>query len=347
MNPWPVLSQFPGPSALAAVWRKYLAEAYEPFQANFLEPKSAPARTIPCPRGCGCHHEVVPFSPRLLPPGMREPALSPNSASALHPPSSIFHPPPFLALCRCDPPRCRPIPVTTEDVVPLKLSWTRLARALCHALRLDPKPDSLNLPTTHQIGSWSADAVPAILTIHYDSREFRADVADLLAQLPRPFILLAPTTAHLEAHTQGLLARVRAAFFSLETIVELTPEGALRALQRPGDLFAPFAPTAQPVAEDIARRLFVLAKALDSEPTLRKASPSTVLRLYCVEALEPDQIARKLGCARSLIYSRLQLLARKLGRHPAELRQYSSHFQAIEDSLSDPRARHIHRLDEF
>ena len=93
----------------------------------------------------------------------------------------------------------------------------------------------------------------------------------------------------------------------------------------------------------IAIKVFQLLQVLDAEAGNHKAVPSTVLRLYCVDGLEPNQIARKLGCARSLVYSRLSLLRKKLGRDPAELRRYSSHIQNIEESLSDSRAKRIYR----
>jgi hypothetical protein len=71
-----------------------------------------------------------------------------------------------------------------------------------------------------------------------------------------------------------------------------------------------------------------------------------------VDCLNASQIATKCGSARSIIYGRLAELRQKLGRDPAELRRYSAHFERIEESLSDPRARSIHRKsaahgDEF
>ncbi len=41
--------------------------------------------------------------------------------------------------------------------------------------------------------------------------------------------------------------------------------------------------------------------------------------------------------------TRLKLLRQNLGRHPAELRHYSTQFERIEESLSDPRARNTYR----
>ena len=82
-----------------------------------------------------------------------------------------------------------------------------------------------------------------------------------------------------------------------------------------------------------------MSKQLDSEVG-KKAQPSLVLRLYCVENWEPDKIAKELKCSRALVYSRLKALAKKLGQSPNQLREFSAHFERIADSLSDSRARH-------
>jgi hypothetical protein len=54
-------------------------------------------------------------------------------------------------------------------------------------------------------------------------------------------------------------------------------------------------------------------------------------------------VARDCNCSPALITLRLQAIEKKLGRKAAELRQISGHFEQIADSLSDPRARRIHR----
>ena len=65
--------------------------------------------------------------------------------------------------------------------------------------------------------------------------------------------------------------------------------------------------------------------------------------LYSSDGLTVRQIAKRRDCARCIVFSRLKLLHRKLGRHPSELRQYSAHFEKIDASLSDPKARRIYR----
>ena len=120
--------------------------------------------------------------------------------------------------------------MTIEDITPLDVNRARLGRALCKALLLNSKTAEFGLPFTTQIGSWSANAVPAILTILPDHEAFRRVVPDLVATLNQPFILLAPTANHLDARSLAHLSRVRAAFFPLETTVTLTGEGALLGL---------------------------------------------------------------------------------------------------------------------
>jgi hypothetical protein len=97
------------------------------------------------------------------------------------------------------------------------------------------------------------------------------------------------------------------------------------------------------VSDDEARRLFALLRELDSVGQPRKAPASMVFRLFCQEGLSRVEVAKRCGCVESLVTLRLKQIEAKLGRKPAELRQVSGHFERIEDSLSDPRARRLRR----
>ena len=176
---------------------------------------------ISCPLGCGCEHFVI----------------------RRHDGSGA------IAACCCEPDTCPDIPLTLADITALEVSWTKLGRALCQALGLDSKTAKLPLPGTRQIGCWSADAVPVILTIQWESQAFRSVIAELFARLGRPFILLGPTNAYMDANCDELLAHAKASFFALENIVILTPQGTLLPRSPPGDLFAKFTP------ESVQRRL--------------------------------------------------------------------------------------------
>jgi DNA-directed RNA polymerase specialized sigma24 family protein len=76
---------------------------------------------------------------------------------------------------------------------------------------------------------------------------------------------------------------------------------------------------------------------------MKAPSVLTVFRLYCMEELTSDQIARKTGCSKTTVVSRLRLIRKKIGVDPASLRRFSSHLQKIEQDISDSRAEHIHR----
>ncbi|HTY88822.1 MAG TPA: hypothetical protein VMB80_15260 [Candidatus Acidoferrum sp.] len=98
-----------------------------------------------------------------------------------------------------------------------------------------------------------------------------------------------------------------------------------------------------PATEDVARQVFALVKELEEDGRWRKASILRVFQLYCVECLPVIKVARWCGCSKSLVFVRLKQLRQKLGRDPAELRQLSSQFEQIEDSIRDPRAEGIYR----
>ena len=354
MNPWQSLEAIPGLVAVAAIWQRRMGEHFPALRATCLEPDDWQVESYPCPRECGCWHKVIlrhDFLARTGAAALTHQLQQSSSSSfsfSSSIPSDSTNPSPeapaAIGVCCCDPPACPDLPLTIADITPLKLNWTRLARELCRALSLNSKFSILPPPHTVQIGAWSAGAIPAILTIQVWRSAFRNAIAETVARLNSPFILLAPTTDQFDAYSQELLARVSAAFFPLDSTVTIAPSGLLLPARPPGELFARFTPHGKdPVPEDTARQLFALAKTLDTGNPKHKAQPSAVLRLYCVDGLEPNQIARELSCARSLVYARLSLLAQKLGRPPAELRQYSSHFQSIEASLSDSRAKRIQR----
>lgn len=315
LPPWGALESIPGQKAVTALWRARLGEWFDDFKTVFLQPTNQLPHAYPCPLECGCWHEVV-----------------------YHGPEDI------TAVCRCDLCRCDPFTLTPADVRLWELRWAPLSRGLCRALGLDFKPAELNLYNTRQIGSWSAAAVPAIMTIQHDAPQFRQVVEALVARLRQPFILFTPTARHLDTGCQELLQGVKAGFFGLDSHVRFTAGGGLQAVHTPGELFAPFT-SAPPEAleEGAARKAFALVKALDAAQPARKASLYTVFRLYCVEGLTVEQVSRRCRCARSLVFLRLGALRRKLGTDLRGMRQYSSHFERIEDSLADYRARRIHR----
>ncbi len=311
--PWPFLASLHTFSHPAAVWRRGLGEDYPAFRAALLEKRNETAQYLPCPRNCGCAHEVI-----------------------RHGAGDI------VAVCRCEPWNCDDLLVGPEEIVCWELSWSRLGRALCRGLGLEHNPSRLGLGNTRQIGSWSAAAVPVILTLAPDARAFRQALVELVARLESPFILLAPTSRHLTAPCLELLNRAKAGFFPIESILALLPNGNLRPVKSPGELFKHFTP--QPKAEDqsVLERAFALAKALDAQFALRPPTPMEVFAGYCLETLNISELARRHRCSRGTILNRLALIRRRTGMDPDCLRKISPHLDHAENVLHDPRASRVH-----
>ncbi len=338
-SPWSALEQIDGPVAIESTWRHWLGDRFDSFRQGFLQRGPAPASYVPCPRGCGCAHEVI-HSTCVL-------AHALSQSTTEH--DSTFNPQPstgtrLLAVCRCESWNCDDLLLTPDDVVLWELGWPRLARSLCRALGLDFQPAELGVHNTRQIGSWSADALPVLLTIQSQRRNFRAVIVQLVARLRERFILLAPTSGWVDAGTHELLASVRAGFFDLATYARFAQHGTVQPTRPPGEMFSAFTPQPrEPIEGDVARRAFALVQQLDSGNAIRPPSTLAVFRLYCLEDQSIGRIARKYHCSTATVFRRLRAICARTGLQPTNLRRLSPHIARIEDQLSDSRARRIHR----
>jgi hypothetical protein len=298
-----------------ALWQSWLGGEFDAFSRAFLRKRKGRTESYPCPRECGCAHGIVE---------RRDGAL--------------------VAVCRCEPWNCDDFAVTAAQASLLELDWRGLGRALCAALKCEQRETDLGLCGARQIGGFSAAAVPVVLSVQDSRKDFNNVVASVASRLGKPFILLAPTSRFVDAGSLGVLKGAGAGFFDLETHVLLMPSGKLQAKTNPMELFAAFVPEPDgQAADDVARQLFGVVKALDSKNVVRKAPVLTVFRLYFVDGLSRAQVAKRCGCVASLITSRIKQIEQTLGKKRDELRGMSSHFQGIEDSLSDSRARRIDR----
>jgi len=93
----------------------------------------------------------------------------------------------------------------------------------------------------------------------------------------------------------------------------------------------------------IAAKVFELLSALDPGKRLRKAPLITVFLLRFRQNLSRSAIARVCDCHKSLVALRLRTIQEKLPWQPRQLRELSEHVEAMQDAVSDSRARHIYR----
>jgi hypothetical protein len=313
VNFWQCLDSIPGCAAAGAVWRRNLGPHYAAFSAAFLQYQSGGVRFYPCPRGCGCAHEVIYHSDGTI-----------------------------VGICRCESWNCEDLCLTPAETACYQLSWPRLGHAICQALGLKAKNAEIALQGTRQIGAWSVEAVPVILTIQSRTTDFRNIVVQLAARLRRRFILLGPTATHFDVASQELLARAEAGFFPLDANLTLTPAGSLRATKIPGELFARFQPDGDgEKREEVARTVFGLLQRLDSEGPAKPPGVLTVFRLYCLENLTAAQVARKCHCSKTTVVERLNLIRAKTGMSLENLRACSTHLTQVQEEMSDSRTRRI------
>ena len=312
-SPWLALEAIPGLVALGPVWRELVGPQFPAFRALCLQPSALQVRAYPCPRGCGCNHAVIPRH---------------DGTGA-------------VAVCRCNPPACPDILLSAFEITPLEVSRPRLGRALSKALGLTHKFAEMPAPGTFQFGAWSADAVPALLTIQVQNSSFRRAVAELAAQLRLPFMLFAPTPDFLDAPSQAILQNLHAGFFALNHQLILTEAGTLQPSAPPGQLFIAFNPQPKEIDLEVAQRVFALVRNLDTEKRLGPPTLLTVFRYYCIEELSSGQIARKCGCSKPSVLRRLGLIRARTGVDPRDLRRLSPHIAKLEEEMADARAGNL------
>jgi hypothetical protein len=305
---WSVLETIPGLIALPGVWRQGFGAAFGPMKDLILHESPHLAQLLPCPRGCGLAHDII-----------------------CRPDGSL------VATCGADPAQPRDIPLTPAEITPWEVSWSKLGHALFEVLELHGKPAPLPLPNTLQIGAWSADGVPAILTVQFCGGTFRRVVAELVARLQVRFILLAPTSFHCNAPCQELLAHARAGFFPLETTVLLSENRGLRATRPPGELFAQFTPPRNETDESEAAQVFRLFRELLAMGTDLAAPPARVFDLMVFKQMTKAETARKCKCVASLITQRVALIESHFAMPIERLRAFASDLKERQRTVNGDR----------
>lgn len=311
---WQLLETIPGPAAVPAVWKASLGTDFTVFREAFLRTLPTPARSYPCPRECGCSHEIVRHKDGTI-----------------------------VAVCRCEPCCCDDIRLTKEDTTILELNWRKLGRAISKAFGFRACDADVGVAHAIQIAAYSEQAVPVIATAVNDPDTFHHVVMALAGRLRGRFILIAPTSDFLDGASQGVLAGLQSCFLALDTSVILTPQGSLRTTRPPAELLAGVATDAkEPPPEDVALRAFRIVETLDTECPTKAPTLLTVFRLYCMKCMTTDQIAKKVGCAKGTVINRMKVLHARLG-DPRQLQRYSPYFKKIEDQIAQSKGSYVHR----
>lgn len=206
---WQSLEAIPSQAAVAAEWNRWLGEDADLFRSAFLRRNGREARSYPCPRNCGCAHQVVKHGDGAI-----------------------------VAVCQCEPNRCDDILLQPADIAVYELNRQKLGRALAAALDATAREADLGIPGSVQIAVYGDDAVPVILAIINKREAFLRCVTGLVARLRDRFVLLAPTDSMLDGNSQEALKNAGAVFLPIEKSFTLTPQGKLHPVRPPAQLLA-------------------------------------------------------------------------------------------------------------
>lgn len=291
---WMAGGESPGESitALASVWRSVLGDSFGEFKSAFLRVLEARAGSVPCPDGCGCHHEVIEHGDGSL-----------------------------VGVCQCESWCCEDLPLTVPEVVLLELNEARLGRAICHAIGCDVKEGSIGVAGVRQIGAFGAVALPVLLAVPSGGEALRGACSKLAARLRSGFALVVPTARSVDAGCQEFLAGARAGIFTLDSIMGFLPGGRLHSARSAGELFSDLLPDREsPMESNEARRVFAMVRKLKGRATGMKAPLHDVFSLLVLEGNTQRDAAEACGCSTGLISTRVRELEDEFGMRLDRLR---------------------------
>jgi hypothetical protein len=353
-QPWRWLEIFPTQAAVLAEWERACGSDFENAR-SFLSPTTRQSRSHPCTHRftCGCEHEVVVHGPEHI-----------------------------AGACRCEAGDCPTIRLKPSDLVIYEIDGFKLCEAIRKAfgLEISREPGAWKQPNDFRsVGVFGPERHFAKYICRQDEDSLLNEIERLLWP-GDPFLLITPTPRHHSEVIHSKLKRNGCGIIALSETVELLAGGKLKVIKGVDSVLSIIRKPerqredttkilteihqgvtavrtdvreirkgvktqneGEPVDESVARQLFALVKQLESETNWRKAPILQVFRLYCMENLSRDEVAKRCSCVPSLISLRLKQIEGKLGRKPLELRQFSSHFEAMEESIADPRAKKIYR----
>lgn len=310
---WSTLEAIRGRAAVPVTWRKHLGDDFDLFRVEFLRRLPDPAQYYPCPIPCGClSHRVV-----------------------IHGDNDI------VAVCECEPWDCDNIVLKNEDVAVYELDMPSLGRAVTKAFGFRPRYSDMGIPATLEIGAYTEQGIPVILTIRHDSDALHRGVSELVARLRAKFILVVPTIDLLKARTQELLNGVGAAVLSLEATVRMNAGGSLHTVKPPLELLSPIVSVHEPAPESVVGAALALMHKLDEHAGRKLPTHGDFFVLYCAKGLSISGIMAKRGCSRGMASKRKQRCEEVLKAPLDTFRQHGHLIDHLERQRRESNARYI------
>ncbi len=231
-SPWLIIEGAPE-AAAALTWKRWLGPAFPAVAAACLCDTKREVKRVPCENGCECNHRVRKAEKYIWD------RMTPEQKAALpdvHQWAELL-----VGRCECDE-NCEDILLAKADVAVWEFDLRKLRTSVAKALGCSAATTrATGYPRTIQVAALGNPAVPVMLTVQPDHDHYRNAVVDLMGRLPKGFILLTPTKL-VDEVTLGLLTRANVGFYDLESHLELTTVGGLRADTTAEALFAAHVP---------------------------------------------------------------------------------------------------------
>ncbi len=309
-NFWQGIEKVRGWATVAAVWRQHMGdEDFERVRNTFVLPNGRQAIWFPSPDVCECKMDVV-----------------------IHAPDHI------VGVTECG--GCDDIALTAADIAMYELSWKKLGRSIAIALRCEPKDVDIGVPGARQIAAFGGGSMPVILVIQLDRHEFADVLRRIVLEVRKNFVLLSPTGRFMDANGKGLLARVNAGFFTLESIINVMPNGTLHAARSAGELFSAYLPEQrEPVQKNEAARVFEIVRKLRSEAGKGVAPLFDVFNYLVLDGLSQRQAAKQCGCSVGSMSLRVAALEERFNLTIEQLRGFASDVKEMESTVKADRYR--------
>jgi hypothetical protein len=348
MNFWHGLIRVAGGGVMAD-WQAAFGE-WTGFASGYALRCGELADSIPCPSlpSCGCRHEILPLGDNLM------------------------------AVCRCVPEefgRCEPGVVTSEAAGLIEVDLARLGQDIASALRLagvarETLTGPLIATAFLELGKLPSHRAPVVLYVPSARRNQWAELQQLSQLQTGPLLLLTPFRGRWHQEIERWLWARESACLALADCLTPAKTGGFQPTGPIDSVLLEWEHRVWPprksrealcllrreIADAVRRKddpkvcsdttaaqVFALIQELELRTNWKKAPVLQVFILYCLDALSASQIAGRCGCSKTLVVRRLKYLRQKLRRDPIELRSIASHFEAMLESLNDPRARHIRR----
>ncbi len=203
---WQALERIPGLCEVPAYWEQHCGPDYALIRPH-LRPTDEVGVRHPCPhpRDADCPRKIIDYGDGT-----------------------------FAPICRHPHQLCDHLPLAQKDALIHRLDVEGFVRQMASAFGIRPHSVMTKTSGVWELGvstSRTTRNQPAFLLIFVCRRDFESAVGNLLLATSVPFVVIAPTMAHLTGQVREHLANRQCHLISMEERIRLTDDGRFAAIE--------------------------------------------------------------------------------------------------------------------